>query len=196
MLTCIWVDWKTDLFTVHSGIIILLTGSVSSMIYIFLIWKGDSYSLNAFMEHLNNVVPCIKFTHEISSTSVNILDTKVMKDSNDNISTDVCQKPTETHPYLHWTSAHPPHLKHSVPYTQALRLRRICTSTNVLEQRIREYSEYFVACGCKRNKVTTEMNKVLRLTQEESLQPREKGTDNWIPLVTTYNPHTLTFSTQ
>ena len=89
MLTCIWVDWKTDLFTVQSGIIILLTGSVSSMIYIFLIWKGDSDSLNAFIEHLNSVVPSIKSTHEISSTSVNFLDIKVMKDSNGNISKDV-----------------------------------------------------------------------------------------------------------
>ena len=152
------------------------------------------YSLNAFIEHLNNVVPSIKFTHEISSTSVNFLDTKVMKDSNGNISTDVYQKPTDTHPYLHWTSANPPHLKHSIPYSQALRLRRICTSTNVLEQRIREYSEYFVACGYKRNQVLTEMNKVLKLTQEESLHPREKGTNSRIPLVTTYNPHTLFIS--
>ena len=114
-----------------------------------------------------------------------------MKDSNSNISTDVYQKPTDTHPYLHWTSAHPPHLKHSIPYSQALRLRRICTSTNVSEQRIREYSEYFVARGYKRNKVLTEMNKVLELTQEESLHPREKGTNSRIPLVTTYDPHTL-----
>ena len=38
------------------------------------------------------------------------------------------------------------------------------------------------------------MNKVLKLTQEESLQPREKGTNSRIPLVTTYNPHTLFIS--
>ena len=107
---------------------------------IFLIWKEDSDSLNAFIEHLNSVVPSIKFTHEISFTSVNFLDTKVMKDR--------------------------------------------------LEQRIGEYSEYFVACGYKRNKVLTEMNNVLKLTQEESLQLREKGTNSRIPLVTKYNLHT------
>ena len=33
MLTCTWVDWKTDLFTIHISIIISLTGSVSSMIH-------------------------------------------------------------------------------------------------------------------------------------------------------------------
>ena len=38
------------------------------------------------------------------------------------------------------------------------------------------------------------MNKVLEVTQEESLQPREKGTNSRILLVTTYNPHTLFIS--
>ena len=40
---------------------------------IFLIWKGDSDSLNTFIEYLNSVVPSIKLTHEISSTSSNFL---------------------------------------------------------------------------------------------------------------------------
>lgn len=59
--------------------------------------------------HLNNAAPSIKFTHEIFTNSVNFLDTTVLKDRQGNISTDVYQKP---HPYLHWTSAHPPDLKH------------------------------------------------------------------------------------
>ena len=157
---------------------------------IFLIWKGNNNSLTTFIEHLNGVVPSIKFTHEISCISVNFLDTKIIKDARGNISTDVYQKPTDTHPYLHWTSAHPPHIKYSIPYSQALRLRRICSSTDILEQRIMEYSNFFVACGYKKDKVLSEMRKVLSLTQEESLRARERGNTNRIPLVTTYNPHT------
>ena len=114
---------------------------------IFLIWKADEDSLTTFIEYLNGVVPSIKFTHEISYNSVNFLDTKITKDTEGNISTDVYQNPTDTHPYLHWTSAHPPHLKYSIPYSQALRLRRICSSTRVLEQRMLEYTTFFVACG-------------------------------------------------
>ena len=53
-----------------------------------------------------------------------------------------------------------------------------------------EYSNFFVACGYKKDKVLSEMRKVLSLTQEESLQVREWGTTNRIPLVTTYNQHT------
>ena len=157
---------------------------------IFLIWSGDYDSLTTFIGYLNGVVPSIKFTHEISFHSVNFLDTKVLKDARGNITTDVYQKPTDTHPYLHWTSAHPPHLKHSIPYSQALRLRRICSSTVTLKQRIMEYSQFFVACGYKRERVLTEMRKVLSLTQEESLQARERVSVNRTPLVTTFNPHT------
>ena len=104
---------------------------------IFLIWKGDIDSLTEFIDHLNNAAPSIKFTHEISTNSVNFLDTTVLKDRQGNISTDVYQKPTDTHPYLHWTLAHPPHLKQSIPYSQALRLRRICSYTEEKDNRIR-----------------------------------------------------------
>lgn len=157
---------------------------------IFLIWNGHDDSLTEFIEYLNGVVPSIKFTHEVSHRSVHFLDTKVIKDTRGNISTDVYQKPTDTHPYLHWTSAHPPHLKYSIPYSQALRLRRICSSTETLKQRIAEYSNFFVACGYQKSRVLAEMWKVLSITQEESLRARERGTTNRIPLVTTYNPHT------
>ena len=47
---------------------------------IFLIWKGDRDSLIHFLDYLNNVVPSIKFTHEISTDSVNFLETTVLKD--------------------------------------------------------------------------------------------------------------------
>ena len=126
----------------------------------------------------------------LSYKSVNFLNTKVIKDVQGNISTDIFQKPTDTHPYLHWTSAHLLHLKQSVPYSLALRLRRICSSTHVLEQRILEYSNFFVACGFKIDRALSEMRKVLLLTQDKSLRARERHTTNRIPLVTTYNPRT------
>ena len=157
---------------------------------IFLIWKGDESSLTTFIKYLNGVESSIKFTHEKSYKSVNFLDTKVIKDVQDNISTDIFQKPTDTHPYLHWTSAHPPHLKKSIPYIQALRLRRICSSTTILKQRILDYSNFFVACGYKRDRALSEMRKVLSLTQDESLRVGERHTTSHIPFVTTYNPRT------
>ena len=110
---------------------------------IFLIWKGDKDSLIDFLDYPNNVVPSIKFTHEILTDSVNFPDTTVLKDGQCYINTDVYQKPTDTHPYLHWTSAHPPHLKRSIPYSQALRLRRICSSKDNTKETDNEIFRFF-----------------------------------------------------
>ena len=110
---------------------------------IFFIWKGDKSSPATFIKCMEGAESSIKLTHEKSYKSVNFLDTKVIKDVQGNISTDIFQKPTDTHQYLHWTSAHPPHLKKSIPYSQGLRLRRICSSTAILEQRILEYIPIF-----------------------------------------------------
>ena len=49
--------------------------------------------------------------------------------------------------------------------------------------------QFLVACGYKRNRVLTDMRKVLSLKQEESLRARDRGTTNRIPPVTTHNPH-------
>ena len=65
---------------------------------IFLIWKGDESSLTTFIKYLNGFVSSITLTHEISYKYVNFLDTKVTKDVQRNISTDIFQKPTDTHP--------------------------------------------------------------------------------------------------
>ena len=156
---------------------------------IFLIWTGDKDSLINFIDYLNNVVASIKFTHEISTDSINFLDNIVLEDKQGNINTDVYQKPSDTHSYLHWTSAHPPHLKRSIPYSQALWLRRICSSTDTLKKQIIEYSDFFVACGYERGKVLDEMKRVLTLTQEECLQTNERQPMDCIPFVITYKPH-------
>ena len=41
--------------------------------------------------------------------------------------TSLYTKPTDSHLYLHYSSFHPKHQKQSLPYSQALRLRRICS---------------------------------------------------------------------
>ena len=94
------------------------------------IWTGSEESLNDFIEHLNSVHPSIKFTAEISKDCVNFLDTKIHLDSNGNLWTDLYCKPTDSHSYLNYKSAHPYHCKKSLPYSQFLRLRRICSNTS------------------------------------------------------------------
>ncbi len=41
--------------------------------------------------------------------------------------TDLFVKPTDTHMYLHYSSRHPKHSKSGGPYSQLLRVKRICS---------------------------------------------------------------------
>ena len=90
--------------------------------------------------------------------------------------------------------AHQPLLKRSIPYSQALRLRRICSSTDTLRKRIIEYSDFFVACSYERVKVLDENQRVLTLVQKECLQTKERQPMNRVPFVITYNPHAISIA--
>ena len=79
----------------------------------------------------------------------------------------------------------------SIPYSQTLRLRWICSDTDKLRTRLNEYTEFLVAWGYNRGDVLELMRRVLLKNQEQCLEIRDsKELLNRTPLVTTYNPHT------
>ena len=141
--------------------------------------------LEDFLNHLNEVRPSIKFEWKISKYKVSFLDCEVIR-KNNRLKTDIHQKSTDCHPYLDYTSAHPSHFKRSIPYSQALRLRRICKDKDTLKERIKQYTNYFVACGYKRSFVKKEMDKVLKIRRRDTLAKKEKCEENRIALVVSY----------
>jgi len=69
----------------------------------------------------------IKFTKEVSMNKVKFLDTIVKINPDNNIvKTDLYCNSTDSHSYLLYNSAHPKKCKQSIPYSQFLRVRRIC----------------------------------------------------------------------
>ena len=104
---------------------------------LFMIWNGSEASLLEFVAYLNSVHETIKFTFKYSASQLEFLDVLVIKDSKGYLSTDVYQKDTDTHSYLHCHSAHPKHCKKSILYSQFLRLKRICSEKDTLKN---EYS--------------------------------------------------------
>ena len=79
------------------------------------------------MNHINQAHPTFKFTAEWSRESVDFLDVTV-KLVNGTLTTDLHVKPTDTHQYLASNSCHPRHCKEAIPFSQALRMRRIYSS--------------------------------------------------------------------
>jgi hypothetical protein len=113
---------------------------------IFIIWSKGEEKLLEFVEYLNSRVQSMKFTLEWSYDKVNFLDTTV-KIVENNIVTDLYSKPTDSHNYLLYNSAHPQRCKDSIPYSQFLRVRRICSSIQDFETHVLTLSMYFTMRG-------------------------------------------------
>ena len=82
--------------------------------------------LERFIGFVNSFHPALKFTWEISETSVTFLDINISVQDN-KLATSVHYKPTDSHSYLLYSSSHPSHVKDSISYSQFLRLRRLCS---------------------------------------------------------------------
>ena len=82
--------------------------------------------LELFCAWLNNLDGSIKFTIESSDNGIPFLDRFVTIQDN-RILTCPFTKKTDTKQYINRWSCHPPHIIHSVPYSQALHIKRICS---------------------------------------------------------------------
>ena len=82
--------------------------------------------LNQFITAVNSFHPALKYTWEISDTSLAFLDIKVSVEGN-GLCTSVHYKPTDSHSCLLYSSSHPSHVKNSIPYSQFLRLVVTCS---------------------------------------------------------------------
>ncbi|KAK3788401.1 hypothetical protein RRG08_047309 [Elysia crispata] len=108
---------------------------------IFLIWTNGRAKLKAFIQHANTFHPTIKFTSNISTIQVPLLEVMVTLLGNYN-HTDLYSKPTDTFNYLHWSSCHPQHTRRSIPCSLAFRLVRICSSEAALTRRLKDLKHH------------------------------------------------------
>ena len=102
--------------------------------------------LDQFITSVNSFHPALKYTWEISETSLAFLDIKVSIRGNV-LCTSVHYKPTDSHSYLLYSSSHPSHVKNSIPYSQFLRLRRLCSDDSDFSSKSEEMCQFFEKRG-------------------------------------------------
>jgi len=88
--------------------------------------SGTKEELEDFATFVNNFHPSLKFTWAISHDKLPFLDLYLTPSSNPLITT-IHYKETDSHSYLNYSSSHPVRCKNSIPYSQFLPLRRICS---------------------------------------------------------------------
>ena len=111
--------------------------------HLFLIWPHARDELDKFITHLNSRTTYFKFTTEISSNSVTFLDTTISIQGKILVA-DLYTKPTDSHNYLYYDSAHPQRCKDSIPYSQFLRLKRICSREDDLTKHCINLSSFLL----------------------------------------------------
>ena len=163
-----------------------------------MLWQHGSIELERFVQHLNSRVETIRFTHEFSSDKVSFLDVSI-SNINGKLTTDLYTKPTDTHDYLLYSSAHPKNCKDSIPYSQFLRVRRICSDRKTFEKNVYELAIHF-----RRRKYPLELIldaavKAGSKDRKSLLEPLERtgiGKDNDIFLISNdlYKIFTVLFS--
>ena len=166
---------------------------------IFAIWTGTLNELEAFFEYLNQYHPTIKFTmdHSFKSTpehsfdQINFLDVLVSKRGT-KLETDLFSKETDTHQFLHFKSCHPFKCKKPIPYSQAIRIKRICSEEHILEGRLYDLKTWFLKRGYSEKLVDQGIQRVNGIDRNSLLQKKDKtdmGNSNGkVTLVLTYHP--------
>ena len=158
---------------------------------IFFIWTASEKELDDFLERLNNFHPNLKFTHERSREEINFLDVTVRVNHGEFITNLYC-KPTDGHQYLHFESCHPSHTKSSIIFSQALRMRRICSKKSDLVANIGKLKDWFKERGYPEDMVNKETKRALESPSLGRSKTSERSVSGncgtGVPLVVNYNP--------
>ena len=113
---------------------------------ICMIWTHGSEELEKFTTRANSTHPSMKFTTDISSTSVLFLDVLVCV-TETGMKTSLYRKPTDRPTYLMYCSFHPHHIKSSIVFSQLLRLKRICSDMSDYEHEVKILTQSLLSRG-------------------------------------------------
>ena len=95
--------------------------------------------------------------------------------SSNKLMTTVYSKPTDSHLYLHSTSCHKPSSINGIPKGVALRLRRICSTTQEYQNKAEEYSSYLVARGHNPKTVKSTFDKIEKVSRSITRKKKNRS---------------------
>ena len=145
--------------------------------------------LEKFLDAFGSFHPAIKVVTEISEISLDTLDVIAKVKENGTLATTVFYKPTDSHSYVPYSSHHPKACLDSIPYSQFLRLRRICSEDDDFKEQCSKMAGFFLAREYPRSVVERALVKASRVSRASSLIPKVKNSDHKIPLVLPYYAH-------
>ena len=148
---------------------------------------GTADQLMKFKQQINEVHPSIKFDFNFSNKEINFLDTIVYKTQPGKLEIKLYRKESDRQAYLHRESEHPESLKRSIPFSQALRLRRVCSTNNEFQDCCEKLRNKLIERGCKQQEINEGIEKTKTSDRKKLLEEKAKKQSNRIPLALPYN---------
>ena len=127
MLCCRWTDtvYAYTMLPICPSLIALQISVSMQIDDIFMIWPQNQNLCN-ILDALNNCHPNLRFTHSLSSTSIDFLDITIYKHQS-TLATKTYQKPHNLYQYLHYTSSHPRSVHKELLIGECIRSARTST---------------------------------------------------------------------
>lgn len=143
---------------------------------IFLLWSGSEQDLLKFISHLNKFHPFLKFkaSYNLETKSVEFLDTLISITEEGFIKTSLYVKPGKKCTYLLPSSCHPKHICENIPYSLALRLKRICSDQTDFLDQLNILKDKLMSRGYKCNYILKAFDRVVYIDRSVALQKVQK----------------------
>ena len=116
------------------------------------------------------------------------LDIKISIESN-GLCTSVYYKPTDSHSYLVYSSSPPSKVKNSIPFSQFLRLRRLCSDDSVFSEKLEAMCQFFDKRGYPVSLVQAGRHRAQQIDRQSALQTAEEENSDRIRFTLTFHPH-------
>ena len=146
--------------------------------------------LDYFIASGNSFHPALKYTWVVSERSVAFLDINVSISGN-RLSTSVHYKATDSQSYLLHSSSHPAHVKNSIPYSQFLRLRRLCSDDTDFSEKAEEMCQFFKTRGYPDPVIHNSKHRAQSVHPQSAPLSSHNKLDERIPLTLTFHPHNI-----
>ena len=154
---------------------------------IFLIWQHGNQELELFVEFLNTINGTIRFTCESDPEKLPFLDVTVIRGEDNKMDTTLYIKPTDAQAYLHYSSEHPATTKNSIPFSQFLRIRKICSKIEDYNYHASRLYNIFKERGYKETQMRDTIQRVREMDRTDLLKYTQPKAEQKIRLITNFN---------
>ena len=144
--------------------------------------------VNYIHKRFKRKIQTIKFNSQVSRRAIAFLDAMLYKDENSNIQTTLYPKATNQQAFLHAKSEYSRYLKSSIGYSEALRLKTICSTSTEFDKNCAAIKQKFLDRQYKEEVLDEQIKKVDRTERKGLFTCKEKNNNkNRILLSVTYN---------